>query len=151
MARSSFPVYSKLLGHFSRVSQLAICGSTATMFGTVGIAVLCALFIAVVRRYLRPGLKVPILLQEEFGTARDRRLAYCYKSRELMQKGYDQVSIFKAVKCSNPLTRYQYHDEIYGLDTNDGNSDSQVNKLSNLYALTRCNRHQAGVTSPVSE
>lgn len=43
-----------------------------------------------------------------------------------MQKGYDQVRVFKAIICIEPLTNYQYHDEIYGLDTNDGNSDSQA-------------------------
>ncbi|GKU07816.1 cytochrome p450 [Fusarium langsethiae] len=46
---------------------------------------------------------VPILLQDEIGSARKRALEYCFNPREVMGKGYKK-----------------FKNEVFGLDTQDG-------------------------------
>lgn len=76
----------------ARFAKLVTLNPGTTGVGAT-IAILCALIIVFGRQLLRPKLKVPILLEDEVRSSKERRLAYCYTPKELMEKGYEQVSV----------------------------------------------------------
>ena len=92
MALSSLVEDTMFMERCARFAKLATINLGNTGAGAT-IVILCALIIVFGRQLLRPKLKVPILLEDEVRSPKKRRLAYCYTPKELMEKGYEQVSV----------------------------------------------------------
>lgn len=93
MALSSLVEDTMFMGRCARFAKLATI-NRGTTGACAAIAILCALITVFGRQFLlRPKLKVPILLEDEVRSSKERRLAYCYTPKELMEKGYEQVSV----------------------------------------------------------
>ncbi|KEF63720.1 uncharacterized protein A1O9_01698 [Exophiala aquamarina CBS 119918] len=88
MARASLRHETVLIGPSIRLSKLATFDA-APKIVTVIVAIFGISVLAFTLLHSRPKPKVPILLQDEVRSSRGRRQAYCYKSRELMGKGYE--------------------------------------------------------------
>lgn len=101
MALSGLAEDTALIESYARFAKLATI-NPRTAGAVVIVAILGALITAFGRHLLRPKLNVPILLEDEGRSSKERRLAYCYTPKELMEKGYEQVSISGASFAIQP-------------------------------------------------
>jgi hypothetical protein len=88
-----------------RAEYSPFLNSPRTLIALASIAALLLVSIARIFQWMtRKKLRLKnIVLADEISSSRARALAYCYRPREVMLKGYKQ-----------------FPDEVYGIDTRDG-------------------------------